>query len=490
MTELEDVPDTRIMGIETDAVEEECLEQIRRMAAHEAFDGPIRIMPDTHQGKGSVIGFTMPLGERVVPNVIGVDIGCGMEAACLGSELPLEGEELDDAIRARIPMGFGPDGLQAPERDYYHVDDDFPWERVNETLASFVDSADGSYVPEMRRFLAEGGYDIEYFKTLCEERAGKMSSYFSTRTGISSVGTLGAGNHFVEIGRSVETGDYWVVVHSGSRGLGANTCAYWQDRANRIHDGRADRAREHLSQYPERYLNFDLESVSDDALLEWLQGGKGRDFVDYEALKADFLEDDPSEIERISDELKEAVPDPDAETGGSPLDFLTGEAAAGYLIDMIFCQRYAAESRRVMTRAVADVLGVDVEDEITSTHNFVDFRDHVIRKGATRSYEGERVIVPFNMRDGILICEGKSNPEWNHSVAHGAGRVMSRTQAHEEFDADDVREELAAREIHSSVVPADEAPGAYKDSDLIEAAISETAAVVDRLEVVHNLKAP
>lgn len=428
------------MGVDEEVVEEGRLAQIEALIDHEAFDGPVRIMPDAHRGKGSVIGFTMPLGDRVVPNVVGVDIGCGMEAARLGPDLPVEGDKLDEAIRARVPMGFGPDGLQAPDRGYYHVKNDFPWETVNETLEAFVESAAGGYVGEMRTFLEEGGYDIDYFKELCAERAGRASSYFDTKTAISSVGTLGVGNHFVEIGRSTETGEYWVVVHSGSRGLGANTASYWQERAHRLRDGRADRAREHLSQYPDRYLNFDRESVSDRDLLEWLTGGKGRDFVNYEALKAEYGESDPGEIERIGDELKGAIPDPDAD--GDDLDYLEGGEAAGYLIDMIFCQRYAAESRKMMTRAVADALGVEIDEEITSTHNFVDFRDHVIRKGATRSYEDERVILPFNMRDGILICEGKSNPEWNCSVAHGAGRVMSRTRAKDEFDEDEIRAEM------------------------------------------------
>ncbi|GAB3029721.1 RtcB family protein [Natronobiforma cellulositropha] len=489
MNELESTDaDARIMGVDESVIERGCRDQIARLASHEAFDGPIRIMPDTHRGKGSVIGFTMPLGERVVPNVIGVDIGCGMHAANLGTDLALEGETVDEAIRARIPMGFGPDGLQAPEREYYHVKDEFPFERTNETLERFIEDADGGYVPEMRAFLEEGGYDIDYFERLCTERAGQMSSYFGLTVAINSIGTLGSGNHFIELGRSVETGAYWVVVHSGSRGLGANTCAYWQAKASTLRDGRIERAREHLARYPE-YLAFDLESTSDGDLLEWLQGGKGRDFVDYDALKADYLETDPSQIERISDDLKAAVPDPESASGEDDLAYLEGAEAAGYLIDMIFCQRYAAENRAMMVRAVADVLEAEPTDTISATHNFVDFRDHVIRKGATRAYEGERVVVPFNMRDGILVCEGKSNPEWNYSVAHGAGRLMSRTRARSAFDADDVRAALLAEGIHSSVVPVDEAPGAYKDSALIEDAIAETAEVVDRLEVVHNLKA-
>jgi tRNA-splicing ligase RtcB len=485
MIELEgEYTDARILGV--DAVEERSLDQVQNLIDHEAFTESVRLMPDLHPGKGSVIGFTMPLGDRIVPNVIGVDIGCGMQAANLGSELPISGEELDEAIRARVPMGFGPDGLKAENRDYYHVKDDFPWHEVNETLEGFIEATEGEYVEEMERFRDSGGYDIEYFKELCAERAGRMSGYFNVKKGISSMGTLGSGNHFIEIGRSEKTNEYWVVVHSGSRGLGANTASYWQEQASRLRDKRADRARETLAEYPAEYLKFDPESVSDSDLLDWLHGGKGEDFVDYEALKAEFGERNPDRIEEIRGELKAAVPKGEPE--GRSLDYLEGEEAAGYLIDMIFCQRYAAENRKMMARAVANVLGVGIADEIESTHNFIDFRDGIIRKGATRSHEGERVVVPFNMRDGTLIVEGKSNPEWNYSVAHGAGRLMSRTQAKKEFNEETVKKEMDG--IQTSVIPLDEAPGAYKDAAMIERAIGETAEIIDRLEVVHNLKAP
>ena len=469
-----------------DEVEETCLGQIQSMIDHEAFENPVAVMPDCHWGMGAVIGFTMPLSGKVIPNVIGVDIGCGMDAMNLGPDLPVSGDELDERVRAKVPMGFGPDGLQAPDREYYHVKDDFPWETVDDTLAGFVETMDEAYVDPMADFLDAGGYDLDYFKELVAKRAGRMSGYFGMNVAINSVGTLGAGNHFIEIGRSVETGDYWVVVHSGSRGLGANTAQYWQSRASHLR--RVDEARTALRDLPEEYLayvKFDLDSVSDEALLDWLQGSMGESFVDYEALKADYAASDPSRIEQIGKRLKTAIPD--GPSDGDPLDYLDGEEAAGYLIDMVFCQRYAAESRTMMAETVADVIGVQPRDHIRSTHNFIDFRDGIVRKGATRAYEGERIVVPFDMRHGTLICEGKSNAAWNYSSPHGAGRVMSRTEAKETLDEEDVREQMDG--IHASVIPLDEAPDAYKDATAIEEAIQPTAAVVDRLEVVHNFKA-
>lgn len=480
--------DAQVMGVGEEAVEEMTLEQIQTMIDNEAFRNPVRVMPDCHPGAGSVVGFTMPLGTRVIPNVVGVDKGCGMESRCLGPELPVEGEELDKRVRDRVPMGFGQDGLKAPNRDYYHVKNDFPWDEANETLAQFIKQMDEAYVEPMEEFYEDGGYDIEYFKELCG-RAATQSGYFDVQTAISSVGTLGSGNHFIEIGQSVETGDYWVTIHSGSRGLGNNAAQYWQDYASKLR--RSEEAREALREvgedYVENFVKFDLDEVTDKELLEWLQGSKGESFVDYEALNEHFGEDEPHLIEQVGNQLKDAIP-----TGPSDADelaYLEGEEAAGYLIDLIFCQHYAVENRRVMAEAVADALGVEPTDRIVATHNYIDFRDGIIRKGATRAYEGERAVVPFNMKDGTLIIEGKSNEEWNYSSPHGAGRVMSRRQAHEEFSEDDLREQMEEAGAYATAFPVDESPDAYKSADVIEDAIKETATIVDRLEVVHNWKA-
>lgn len=419
--------------LEESELEETAREQIGTLVNHAAFRNPVRVMSDAHWGKGSVIGFTMPLGDRVVPNTIGVDIGCGLTAAKLGSDLSPAGEELDRQVRRRVPMGSN-----VRSNSEYEMDR-FPWEQTTETAAGFQESYG-------RSFDSFTGYDMAYFEDLCH-RAG-----IGTKRAIDSIGTLGGGNHFIEFNRSLTTGDYWVVVHSGSRGLGYNTATYWQERATECMDQREG---------PD--VEAEIQRIREE----------------YEG----------KEIERRIDELNDRASERSPDRNET-LDYLEGEEANGYFIDMIFAQQYASENRREMIRNITDILAVDPDEVIESVHNYIDFRDLVIRKGATRAYDGERIIIPFNMRDGTLICEGKSNPDWNFSAPHGAGRVMSRRAAFRDLDLDEFREQLSG--VFSTSVnkdTLDEAPGAYKDHTLIERAIEPTAEIVDRLDVVHNLKA-
>lgn len=474
-----------VLGLTRNELEDSAYDQIQDMVDHPAFQNTIKVMPDTHRGAGSVIGFTMQLGDRVAPNVVGVDIGCGLIATKLSDrvdELELTHEEIDERVRDRVPMGWGEEGVKAPDRGWYHVKEDFPWETVNDRLRGFIELVDGPYVGELRDFYEDGGYDIDYFKELVNERSGR-NSRFDMNTAIAQVGTLGSGNHFIELSESEQTGETWVVIHSGSRGLGSNTAEYWQREAIKYRDERAETARQKLGEFPSEYVKFDLDSVSDVDLLDWLHGGMGEDFVNYEAITE-------RERERVRKQLKQAIPDESLPHPDDSLDYLEGEEVAGYLIDMLFCQEYAVENRRMMARETADVIGSSVVEEIHARHNIVDFRDGVIRKGATRAYEGERVVIPFNMRDGTLVVEGKSNESWNCSVCHGAGRVMSRREAFEELSETGLREQMLSEGAYATEYPVDESPGAYKDTALIEEAISPTANVVDRLRVVHNFKAP
>jgi RNA-splicing ligase RtcB len=471
--------------IKTEAVDESCIEQVETLVDHEAFRNPVRVMPDAHAGAGAVIGFTMELGDRICPNTVGVDIGCGVAAVRLGDTDRLADEfgsperlrELDERIRTAVPLGrstFGDEGYPAQE---YHLVDDFPWERCEAKLSTLNEGWDG-------RPIESPGYGKEYFLGLCD-RLG-----YSPKRAIDSLGTLGGGNHFVEIARSEETGAFWAVVHSGSRGIGLTIAEYWQEQAHRACDDRAATARARLAEVDSDFYRFDLDEVTDRNLLNWLQGGMGEDWKAMDAVAARFEDSDPDRIDEIHGRLKAVTEAIHEEGDGDDLDYLEGADRHGYLRDMVFAQTYAAESRRVMTRAVADALDAAVEETIESTHNYIDFEDRVIRKGATRVHEGERAIVPFNMRDGAIIVRGKGADAWNRSAPHGAGRRGSRRWAHEEFSVAEFADEMdGVFSTSVSEATLDEAPMAYKHRDVVLDRIEETATVEETLTPVFNLKA-
>ncbi|WP_224337513.1 RtcB family protein [Haloprofundus halobius] len=469
-----------VMVDDESLVEDGCLEQIRTLVDHPAFTEPVRVMPDTHWGAGAPIGFTMPLAERVVPNIVGVDIGCGMCATNLGDELPLSDAERERRVRDAVPMGRDVHDYD----DAPHLVDEFPFDRTNERFERF----DAAYRERFGRPVDPiefefGGYDGEYFESLCGRvLAGRRPSMAHI---IQSAGTLGGGNHFIEFARARESGDYWLVVHSGSRYLGLAVAQYWQDRAS---DYRAaDAIRDSIREADERFLKFDPETVGDADLYEWVTGGKGESHIRKDRVREAF---DGKDIEHAFDRLAAIRPDSDEDRAQSDLDWLEGREAHGYFVDMLFAQQYARWNRDLMSDAVCDALDVDAVDRFQSTHNFVDFRDLTIRKGATPAREGQRLVVPFNMADGSVLARGKGNEAYHSTAPHGAGRVMSRTAAFETLSLDEFDEAMA--EIYSeSVVESvlDEAPMAYKSADAIADAIEPTAEIVDRLDVVHNLKA-
>lgn len=472
-----------------DDIEDLTIEQVEEMANQEAFTGDIRIMPDGHPGRGSVVGFSMPIGDKVVPNTIGVDIGCGMFAAQLPGSTDIYDWDhraiLDKAIRKRVPVGF-----DIHDRGDYHMHNDFPYDICQRKLDEFNKNSEFDHI--------DHEYDTDYYDDLIS----RIDT--SAHRASNSVGTLGGGNHFIEIGESqnvvdeIGTGElvhpFWVIIHSGSRNIGASICDYWQNRAAIIQKSKDIRS--HLSEYPEDYITFDLDAVSDNELLDWVLGANG-DFVNYEAIPKE-------EREKYKDELKECVPENGKK--GSDYDYLTGEAAHGYIIDMIFAQTYASVNRKEMAKAVLDAwletmnpLEFWAEDDperpdgfiqtIESTHNYIDFEDQIIRKGATRAHKGERAIVPYNMRDGTLIVKGKGNEEWNKSINHGAGRVDSRGWAGNEVTQKEANEEIETSGVYASIVPRDEAPHSYKNWEKIEEAMAPSAEIEDRIKPLISIKA-
>lgn len=473
----------RVMVDDESLVEAGCLEQIETLIDHPAFTEPVRIMPDTHWGAGAPIGFTMPLGDRVVPNIVGVDVGCGMAATNLGPELPLEDAERERRVREAVPMGRSVHDYD----DAVHLVEEFPFERANRVFERFDDAYAARFGQRIDPIEFDfDGYDGDYFETLCDRVLADQRQGMGYV--IKSAGTLGGGNHFVEFGRARDSGDYWLVIHSGSRYLGKSVAEYWQSTAT---DRRTiGDIREHLPEEYVEYLKFDPDTVESRDLYAWVTGGMGESFIRKERLRSEL---DGSEIEDAFDALgrvQDAIHSDDDADRNTDLDWLEGREAHGYLVDMLFAQQYARWNRELMSDAVCDALGVDPVERFQSIHNYIDFRDLTIRKGATPAREGQRLLVPFNMAEGSILARGRGNDEYHQTAPHGAGRVMSRRQAHSEIDMDEFAGAMDGVYSESVVEGVrDEAPMAYKDADAIRSAIEPTAEVVEWIDAVHNLKA-
>lgn len=384
-----------------DDIEQDCIAQIITMVNNVAFTNPIVIMPDTHAGKGSVIGFTMPIGDKIIPNIVGVDIGCGMLSSDFG-QVDIDHVALDKYIRDRVPFGMN-----------VH----------NGPVASFYNG----------------------LSDLCK-KIGMDFGY-----AMNSIGTLGGGNHFIEIGRSVNTGNVWVTVHTGSRNLGKKVCEYWQKVA-----------------------------------VERLTCGGEPIEVGINRIKSTFPKSEwQKEIVKLRGLIKSNT------VRATGLEYLEGDDLRGYLRDMVICQDYAKQNRFSIMAEIRKFFGIKFFPwkTIETVHNYINFGDQIIRKGAISSYNGIKMIIPLNMRDGILLCEGKSNPDWNYSAPHGAGRVLSRSKAKVTVDLDAFKETMKG--VFSTSVgkgTLDESPFAYKDSKMIEEAIGPTADIIDRIIPIHNMK--
>lgn len=428
-----------------DDVEESCASQIHGFVNHPAFTNPIAIMPDTHAGKGSVIGFTMPMTSKVIPNVTGVDVGCGMLALNIGKELPLTPSKLDHKIRQRVPFGFE---VHSQSSQMKFGMKNFPWHEAK-TLAHNFSLAYNEKFGTNHYF---DGYNVNWFAQKCDETGADLGRC------IKSIGTLGGGNHFIEVGKD-ENENYWIVIHTGSRNFGKCICDYWQNMASKVvRQGKQEKFKERIAEIREQYTGMQIKKKIKEARKE---------------LGFDLFGN-------VSQDLQ----------------WLEGEHAMGYLYDMIFAQVYASVNRWYIAHIINGILNplssafVNAPGgHIETVHNFIDFHDFIIRKGAIRSYVGEKMIIPFNMRDGILVCEGKSNDDWNCSAPHGAGRLMSRAQAKKRLKLEDFEKQMNG--IYSTSVVAstlDEAPDAYKDASVIESAIEPTATILTKIKPILNMK--
>ncbi|MCR5061441.1 MAG: RtcB family protein [Saccharofermentans sp.] len=383
-------------------VEDEAIEQIRRMCDYPMTEGSkIRIMPDVHSGKGCTIGTTMTITDKVVPNVVGVDIGCGMYTVDLGKA-------------------------------------DIDFEKVDEA-AHYIPSGTGVWEGRQERFDITG---LACYRELKDTR----------RLG-RSLGTLGGGNHFIEIDQSSD-GTRYLVIHSGSRNLGKQVAEHYQRLAVRLNSGYDEylcRRDEIISTYKEQGRKSEIQEALKN--LRWTAHASG----------ADTPED---------------------------LCYLFGKYLEDYLHDVEICQAFARRSREKMAEILIDRVGLASGAAFHTVHNYIDTGEMILRKGSIAAHKGEKVLIPINMRDGSVIAVGKGNPEWNFSAPHGAGRLMSRTKAKDTLTMDEYRESM--KDVYTTSVnefTLDEAPMAYKSLEDIIDVITESVDVVEVIKPVYNFKA-
>jgi RNA-splicing ligase RtcB len=381
-------------------------------------------MPDVHAGAGCVIGFTADLGDKVIPNIVGVDIGCGMLTVELGHVIPylIEGDEpfvdhvtevdfekLDKVIRKRVPCGYN----------------------IHEASSIYRSKNKFERLQELRCY-----------------RDLKDTKRFQR-----SIGTLGGGNHFIEIDEGFE-GKKYLVIHTGSRNLGKQVADYYQNLA-----------------------------------VELMQG-KDELYAKQEQLIADYkAQGRRSEIQNA---IKELHRNWKAKELSIPKDlcYLTGKYREDYLHDMQICQEFAKINRMCIADAIMSAMGWVGIDIFETIHNYIEFETNMVRKGAISAKKGEKLLIPINMRDGCIVGIGKGNDDWNQSAPHGAGRIMSRSKARETVSLADFKESMEGIFTTSvSVETVDEAPMVYKPMDEIVENIKDTVDILEIIKPVYNFKA-
>ena len=383
-------------------VEEEAIEQIRRMCDYPMTEGSkIRIMPDVHAGKGCTIGATMTIKDKAVPNVVGVDIGCGMYTVNLGKS-DIDFEKMDEAAHF-IPSG----------RDIW----DGRIERFDLT-------------------------NLVCYRQLKE-----------TKRLAKSLGTLGGGNHFIEIDEASD-GTKYLVIHSGSRNLGKQVAEFYQNLAVNLDRGYGD------------YLK-----KRDEIIRTYKEQGRREEIQDaLKQLHFKVYESEPSMPEDLC--------------------YLSGRYLEDYLHDVVICQAFAKRNREKMAELLLERTGMTGGEAFHTIHNYIDTEEMILRKGAIAAHKGEKVLIPINMRDGSVLAVGKGNPDWNFSAPHGAGRLMSRTDAKAKLSMKEYEESMKG--IYTTSVneyTLDESPMVYKSLDDIIDVIKDSVDVIDIMKPIYNFKA-
>lgn len=386
----------------TNELEEASYAQIEAVCNEEAFkDSKIRIMPDVHAGKGCTIGTTMTVTDKVVPNMVGVDIGCGMYTVNLG-KVDINFERFDEAAHY-IPCG----------RDV--------WEGRKEH------------------------FDLTALRC--------YRNLKDTRRLERSLGTLGGGNHFIEIDTDTE-GNKYLIIHSGSRNLGTQVAGFYQNIAVDLNLGKEEyykQREEIIRTYKEEGRRKEIQAVLKQLAKNW--------------------------------EKK-------APTMPRELCYLYGSFMEDYLHDIDICQKFAKRNREKMAEILLEKTGLVGYEAFQTIHNYIDIDEMILRKGSVSAKAGEKLLIPINMRDGSLICIGKDNKDWNSSAPHGAGRLMSRTAAFERLTMEEYKKQMAG--IYTTCVNTatlDESPMAYKNMDEIVENIEPTAEIIAHIKPIYNFKA-
>ncbi len=388
----------------TNLVDEISIGQITLLLDQEFTENlRIRMMPDVHAGIGCTVGTAMTICDKIVPNLVGVDIGCGMEVVKL-KEQHIELPKLDKVIHETVPSGF-----------------------------------------EKRKMIHKYANRIDLTQLRCAKR-------IRIENALLSLGSLGGGNHFIEADKN-DNGSIYLIIHSGSRHLGLEVASYYQQEAYR-----------QLTKTDRRYLQELRASI----------------ISEYKTQKKE---------KELQDILKNIGV---AETTNIPKQFAycSGYLFDDYIHDMRIVQTFATLNRKAIMDEILRGMKLHIEDHFTSVHNYIDTQTMILRKGATSAQNGERLIIPINMRDGSLICTGKGNPDWNCSAPHGAGRLMSRSEARSSFTVSQMKKEMKGI-YTTSICPEtlDEAPMAYKPMESIIANIYETVEINEIIAPIYNFKA-
>lgn len=384
----------------TDVVDSTSIAQIVELCNQEfAGNSQIRLMPDVHAGAGCTIGTTMTITDKIVPNLVGVDIGCGMETVRI-REKHIELQKLDKLIYQKIPSGFAI--RQKPH-------------------------------PYLR--------EVDLLQLRCGDHVNILRAE-------KSIGTLGGGNHFIEVDKD-DDGNIYLVVHSGSRHLGLEVAKYYQEEGYKALNGTDERSIAKL-------------------IAEMKKQGKQKEIQ--------------KEIKRIKNLKQTNIP--------KHLAYVSDKLFEDYIHDMQIVQHFAALNRQAIMDEMIKGMKLHIEEQFTTIHNYIDTKNMILRKGAVSAQAGEQILIPINMRDGSLLCVGKGNPDWNFSAPHGAGRLMSRAQAKQSFTVSEFKKQMA--DVYTTSVSKstlDECPMAYKGMQDILDNITPTADVIKILRPIYNFKA-